>query len=131
MRHHRALGQRGGAGRVEQLHDVGVHHVDVQFGHVPGAPLLEHGVRGALQHQHLLQHGVAAHRFDALAQRRVDECDTTPGLAQQVGQLAAGERVVHRHVHEAGTGAAEVGQQVGVGVRADGRDAVALLQAEG
>ena len=128
--HHRALGLGRGAGRVEQLHQIGVGDVHVDRRHRPVPPRGEHRVAVAVQGAHPLQPGLAAHRLDPVPQRRVDQRDPTAGLGQQVGQLAAGERMVDRHVHQPGPGTAQERQQVRVGVRADRRHPVAAVEAE-
>ena len=64
------------------------------------------------------------------SERGVDERDARLGLRQQVGQLVAARVEVDRDVHQAGARAPEEEQQVGVGVLAERRDAVARLEPE-
>ena len=68
---------------------------------------------------------VEAARQGGVAQRH-----PAAGLVHEVGQLRAGQRVVDRHVHQPGPGAAEKPEQVGVGIPAVGRHPVAFGQPE-
>ena len=51
-----------------------------------------------------------------------------PGLAHDVGKFLAGQRVVHRHMHEAAAHAAKPGDEIGVGVAAVAGNTIAGLQ---
>lgn len=135
--HHRALGQRGGAGGVEELHEV----LGARLGTVVGLGRREPGEQGVTAvavpavpavPAALGVLGVLAQRQDARAlgqsagEVRIGEDEGAAGLGDEVGEVLAGEGVVHRYVDESGAGAGEEGDQIGVGVVSVGADPVAV-----
>ena len=137
VRHHGTLGRGCGAGGVQQLQQV-------TFVHGHGDRLQRRRpVQCGLQQRNTLgpdaggrprtrEHGPhmlnvrcpsgAADVIDQRQQRVIDHEQARPGILQDVGQLVTFECEVHRYMHQAGLGAGEVQQQVGVRIGTVGGD---------
>lgn len=125
VRHHRALGQRGGAGGVEQLREIALVRAAGQDRERPrrGLDPLQQGAGGVAQRQ--CPHAARQPVFE----QRVGEHQCGAGLFEEVAQVLAGEVVVDGHVHQPGAGTAQEADQIGVGVVPVGGDAVTGPQA--
>ncbi len=95
VRHHRALGQGGGAGGVQQLHQI------VGGGRAPGGegPLRPQGVEQRAGSVPQGAHGAA--RGEPTGEVRVGQHEGGAGLVEQVEQVVTGEVLVDRDVDEA------------------------------
>ncbi len=119
VRHHRALGQGGGAGGVQQLREV------VGGGRTPGGegPFRLQGVEqraGSIP-----QGACGAAGGEPPGEVRVGEHEGGAGLVEEVDQVVTGQVLVDGHVDEAGPGTGEEADQVRVRVVRVGRHPVA------
>jgi hypothetical protein len=125
---YRALGPRGRARGVEELDEVVVADAVLR---VLGRGVVERPGQDVVAQRAAVQLAKAVlDRLDVHGQRGVDERGRGLGLREQVGELVAAGVEVDRHVDEAGAGAAQVEQQVGVGVLAERGHAVAVREPE-
>jgi hypothetical protein len=130
MRHDRRLRRGSRAGGVAELRGVLVLRAALVDA---GRVLVERGrqdvVVAATDQSVFCDFRLAAHSVDGRYEIGVVEQGLRAGLVENVFQFACGQRVIDRHMHEAGAGATEPQQEIGVRILGVGADAVTLREA--